>query len=64
MLLDKCCEVQLAADASSAGTGKPLVKIGEVEAYNTWRAIGTTDNGYCMFISHLLLIKSLKLIHI
>lgn len=46
VLLDKCCEVQLAADASSAGTGKPLVKIGEMEAYSTWRAIGTTDNGY------------------
>lgn len=28
VLLEKCCEVQLLADASSAGSGKPLVKIG------------------------------------
>jgi ribulose-5-phosphate 4-epimerase/fuculose-1-phosphate aldolase len=49
VLLEKCCEVQLAADASSAGTGKPLVKIGEVEALNTWKAIGTSANGYCRF---------------
>ncbi|KAH6707939.1 class II aldolase/adducin domain protein [Leptodontidium sp. MPI-SDFR-AT-0119] len=46
VLLDKCCEVQLAADASSAGSGKPLVLIGEVEAQATWEAIGTTENGY------------------
>jgi ribulose-5-phosphate 4-epimerase/fuculose-1-phosphate aldolase len=47
VLLDKCCEVQLAADASSAGSGKPLVKIGEVEAKATWEAIGTHASGYC-----------------
>ncbi len=47
VLLDKCCEVQLAADASSAGTGKPLVMIGEAEAMATWEAVGTTENGYC-----------------
>jgi ribulose-5-phosphate 4-epimerase/fuculose-1-phosphate aldolase len=51
VLLDKCCEVQLAADASAAGSGVPLVKIGEVEAFNTWKAIGTTDNGYCKLFS-------------
>lgn len=48
VLLDKCCEVQLLADASSAGSGKPLVRIREVGAFNTWKAIGTTENGYCM----------------
>jgi ribulose-5-phosphate 4-epimerase/fuculose-1-phosphate aldolase len=47
VLLDKCCEVQLAADASSGGSGKPLVKIGEVEAKATWEAIGTHASGYC-----------------
>ncbi|KAG4436733.1 hypothetical protein IFR05_007787 [Cadophora sp. M221] len=46
VLLDKCCEVQLAADASSAGSGRPLVNIGAVEAQATWEAIGTTENGY------------------
>lgn len=47
VLLDKCCEVQLAADASSAGSGKPLVKIGDMEAQATWEAIGTHASGYC-----------------
>jgi ribulose-5-phosphate 4-epimerase/fuculose-1-phosphate aldolase len=47
VLLDKCCQVQLAADASSAGSGKPLVHIGEREAQNTWEALGTSASGYC-----------------
>jgi ribulose-5-phosphate 4-epimerase/fuculose-1-phosphate aldolase len=47
VLLDKCCEVQLAADASSAGSGKPLVKIGNMEARATYEAIGTHASGYC-----------------
>lgn len=55
VLLDKCCEVQLAADASSAGSGKPLVKIGEMEAKATWEAIGTHASGYCKFSrSHIM----------
>lgn len=45
-LLERCCQVQLAADASSAGTGKPLVTIGHDEAQNTWEAIGGGDQGY------------------
>ena len=49
VLLDKCCEVQLAADASSAGSGKPLVKIGETEAKATWGAIGSPASGYCKY---------------
>lgn len=48
VLLEKCCQIQLAADASSAGTGKPLVTIGEEEARSTWEAIGTSDGGYFM----------------
>lgn len=48
VLLDKCCEVQLLADASSAGSGKPLVKIGEVEAQSTWEALGKPSGGYFM----------------
>jgi len=46
VLLEKCCQIQLAADASSAGTGKPLVIIGEEEARATWEAVGTVGNGY------------------
>lgn len=48
VLLDKCCEVQLAADASSAGSGKPLVHIGEEEARVTWQALGHSKAGYFM----------------
>lgn len=48
VLLEKCCQVQLAADASSAGTGKPLVVIGEQEARSTWKALGGGDGGYFM----------------
>jgi len=48
VLLEKCCEVQLAADASSAGSGKSLVKIGEVEAKVTWEALGHSAAGYFM----------------
>lgn len=48
VLLDKCCQVQLAADASSAGTGKPLVVIGKGEAQSTWEALGRPDAGYFM----------------
>ncbi|KAF2221235.1 class II aldolase/adducin N-terminal [Elsinoe ampelina] len=31
-LFEKCCQIQPLADASSAGSGKPLAKIGEAEA--------------------------------
>lgn len=48
VLLEKCCQVQLAADASSAGTGKPLVEIGEAECRSTSQALGTPDGGYFM----------------
>lgn len=48
VLLEKCCHVQLTADASSAGTGKPLVSIGQEEAQSTWEAIGSPDAGYFM----------------
>jgi ribulose-5-phosphate 4-epimerase/fuculose-1-phosphate aldolase len=51
VLLDKCCEVQLAADASAAGSGKPLVKIGEKEAHATWEALGHSASRYCKSIS-------------
>jgi ribulose-5-phosphate 4-epimerase/fuculose-1-phosphate aldolase len=48
VLLDKCCQVQLAADASASGSGKPLVKIGEAEAVSTWQALGHPAGGYFM----------------
>ncbi|KAM5341568.1 hypothetical protein ACJ41O_014599 [Fusarium nematophilum] len=48
VLLEKCCQIQLAADASSAGTAKPLVTIQEKEAQSTWKALGSPDGGYFM----------------
>jgi hypothetical protein len=47
-LLEKVCQVQLMADASSAGSGKPLISIREEEAQSTWEAIGKADSGYFM----------------
>ncbi|KAK7408323.1 hypothetical protein QQX98_009525 [Neonectria punicea] len=46
VLLEKLCEIQLAADASAAGTGKPLVHIGHEEAVSTHYAIGKPEGGY------------------
>lgn len=48
VLLEKCCQVQLTADAATAATGKPLVVIGAQEAQSTWEAIGGHDGGYFM----------------
>ena len=50
VLLEKCCKIQLLADASSAGSGKPLVKVGEAECKSTWKALdGNGKGGYCKF---------------
>lgn len=38
--------MQLAADASVAGSGRELVTIGEVEAKVTFEAIGKSSGGY------------------
>ena len=46
VMFEKCCQIQLLADASSAGSGKPLVKIGDAEARAAWEAVGTKGNGY------------------
>ncbi|KAK3933854.1 putative class ii aldolase [Diplogelasinospora grovesii] len=44
--LERLCQIQLVADASSAGTGKPLVTIGDEEARVTWKALGSDAAGY------------------
>jgi ribulose-5-phosphate 4-epimerase/fuculose-1-phosphate aldolase len=46
VLFERCCQIQLMADASSAGTGIQLTTIGEEEARTTWEAVGTSGNGY------------------
>ena len=46
VMFEKCCQIQLLADASSAGSGKPLVKIGDAEARAAWEVVGTKGNGY------------------
>ncbi|KAI1335046.1 class 2 aldolase adducin domain-containing protein [Xylariaceae sp. FL0016] len=48
VLLEKCCQVQLAADASAAGSGKPLVVIGDEEAQSSFEALGKESGGYFM----------------
>lgn len=57
ILLDKCCQIQLLADASSAGSGIPLVKLGEEEAQSTWEALGHASGGYCEFIFSSILLR-------
>ncbi|KAH7070234.1 class II aldolase/adducin domain protein [Paraphoma chrysanthemicola] len=46
VLFERCCQIQLMADAAAAGRGAPLVTIGEEEARATWEAVGTKGNGY------------------
>ncbi len=49
VLLEKLCQVQLAADAASAGRdGARLSTIGADEARATWEAVGTANSGYFM----------------
>ncbi|KAF2012908.1 class II aldolase/adducin domain protein [Aaosphaeria arxii CBS 175.79] len=46
VLFERCCQIQLIADAAAGGRGVPLVSIGHGEAQATWEAVGTTGNGY------------------
>ncbi|OAA65518.1 class 2 aldolase adducin domain containing protein [Niveomyces insectorum RCEF 264] len=46
VLLEKCCQVQLAAEAAVGGNRAALTTIGTEEARHTWEAIGTRDGGY------------------
>jgi ribulose-5-phosphate 4-epimerase/fuculose-1-phosphate aldolase len=43
--LEKCCHVQLMADAAAAGCGGETVKIGEEEAMRTHRTVGSARAG-------------------
>ena len=52
VMFEKCCQIQLLADASSAGTGKPLVAIKDPEARAAWEAVGTRGNGYFQALPH------------
>jgi ribulose-5-phosphate 4-epimerase/fuculose-1-phosphate aldolase len=44
--LDKCCHAQLLADAAAAGRGGETVKIGQEEARETWKTVGTPLAGW------------------
>ncbi|PVH71445.1 class II aldolase/adducin domain protein [Cadophora sp. DSE1049] len=46
VLFEKCCQIQLIADAAASGRAVPLVTIGDEEARVTWEAVGTKGNGY------------------
>jgi len=38
--LEKCCRVQLMADAAATGRGSATVKIGDEDALETWKSVG------------------------
>ena len=44
--LEKCCQVQLLADAAAAGRGGMTVKIDDEEAASTFQSIGTPNAGW------------------
>ena len=44
--LEKCCHVQLLADAAAGGRGGETVKIGEEEAAYTYKTVGTPMAGW------------------
>lgn len=46
MSLEKCCHVQLMADAAAGGRGGETVKVGEEEAAYTYKTVGTELAGW------------------
>lgn len=50
--LDKTCQAQLLVDAASAGSGRKPKIIGEKEAEETYRQVGTPEKGWLAFQSY------------
>lgn len=48
MNLEKCCHVQLLADAAAAGKGSQTVKISDEEAAYTYKTVGSEKAGWFM----------------
>lgn len=46
VMLEKCCQVQLAAEAAVGGRREEIQTIGPEEARNSWEAIGKPDSAY------------------
>lgn len=46
MSLEKCCHVQLMADAAAGGRGGETVKIDEKDAVYTWKTVGSEKAGW------------------
>ncbi|ERT01418.1 hypothetical protein HMPREF1624_02664 [Sporothrix schenckii ATCC 58251] len=46
VLLEKCSQVQMIAEAAVGGRRNELTTIGPEESLNSWKAIGTSDAGY------------------
>ena len=44
--LEKCCHVQLLADAAAAGRGGVTVKVNEEDAVETYKTVGTHRAGW------------------
>lgn len=50
--LDKTCQAQLLVDAASAGSGRKPKTIGDKEAAETYRQVGTPEKGWLAFQSY------------
>lgn len=46
MSLEKCCRVQLLADAAASGRGGQTIKITEEDARETYKTVGTVGAGW------------------
>ena len=44
--LEKCCHVQLLADAAAAGTGRVTAKVDEADAEYTYKVVGSQTGGW------------------
>ncbi|TBU35766.1 class II aldolase/adducin domain-containing protein [Dichomitus squalens] len=56
--LEKCCQVQLLADAAAAGTGGQTKKIPEAESKITYKAVGTLTGGWFNGLPHFQVLEA------
>ncbi|KDQ60687.1 hypothetical protein JAAARDRAFT_558335 [Jaapia argillacea MUCL 33604] len=56
--LEKCCRVQLLADAAAAGKGQETVKISAEEAQDTWKTVGSEHAGWFSALPEFQLLEA------
>lgn len=56
--LERCCHVQLMADAAAAGTGGKTIIIGQEEAAYTHSVVGTMHAGYFNGLTHFQVLEA------